>query len=62
MKTVRVSGTEDYAEEAPELLKRYESVSFADHHRSVIHLIPATPVAFSISARAPGATRQVLWR
>jgi SAM-dependent methyltransferase len=43
MKTVRVSGTEDYAEEAPELLKRYESVSFADHHRSVIHLIPATP-------------------
>ena len=43
MKTVRISGTEHYAEEAPELLKRYESVSFADHHRSVIHLIPATP-------------------
>src|SRR5215471_3124510 len=43
MKTVRISGTENYAEEAPELLKRYESVSFADHHRSVIHLIPATP-------------------
>ena len=43
MKTVRVSGTENYAEEAPELFKRYESVSFADHHRSVIHLIPTTP-------------------
>jgi SAM-dependent methyltransferase len=43
MKTVRISGTEHYAEEAPELLKRYESVSFADHHRSVIHLIRATP-------------------
>ena len=43
MKTVRISGTEHYAEEVPELLKRYESVSFADHHRSVIHLIPATP-------------------
>ena len=43
MKAVRISGTEHYAEEAPELLKRYESVSFADHHRSVIHLIPTTP-------------------
>ena len=43
MKTVRISGTEHYAEEAPELLKRYESVSFADHHHTVIHLIPATP-------------------
>jgi SAM-dependent methyltransferase len=40
MKTVRISGTENYAEEAPELLKRYESISFADHHRSVMHLIP----------------------
>jgi ubiquinone/menaquinone biosynthesis C-methylase UbiE len=43
MKPVRTSGTENYAEEAPELLKRYESVSFADHHRSVIHLIPTVP-------------------
>ena len=42
MKTGRVSGTENYADEAPELFKRYESVSFGDHHRSVIHLIPAT--------------------
>ena len=43
MKAVRISGTENYAEEAPELLKRYERVDFADHHRSVIHLIPETP-------------------
>ena len=43
MKPVRVSGTENYAEEAPELLKRYESISFADHHRSAMHLIPTAP-------------------
>ena len=29
MKSVQVSGTEHYAEEAPDLLKRYESISFA---------------------------------
>src|ERR1700731_4832359 len=40
VKAVRVIGTENYAEEAPELLKRYESISFADTHRSVMHLIP----------------------
>jgi SAM-dependent methyltransferase len=40
VQAVRVSGTENYAEEAPELLKRYESISFADTHRSVMHLIP----------------------
>ena len=43
MKTIWIGGTEHYAEEAPELLERYESVSFADHHRSVIHLIPTVP-------------------
>src|SRR6202030_3217592 len=43
MKAVRISGTENYAEEAPELLKRYESISFADHHRLVMHLIPTVP-------------------
>jgi 2-polyprenyl-3-methyl-5-hydroxy-6-metoxy-1,4-benzoquinol methylase len=40
MKSVRVSGTEHYSEEAPDLLKRYESISFADAHRSGIHLFP----------------------
>jgi SAM-dependent methyltransferase len=43
MRAVRVSGTENYADEAPELLKRYESISFADHHRLVMHLIPTAP-------------------
>ena len=43
MKPLRVSGTEHYAEEAPDLLKRYESISFADTHRSVMHLIPSDP-------------------
>jgi protein-L-isoaspartate O-methyltransferase len=43
MKAVRISGTENYAEEAPDLFKRYESISFADHHRLVMHLIPMVP-------------------
>ena len=43
MRAVRVSGTENYADEAPELLKRYESISFADAHRLAMHLIPTAP-------------------
>ena len=43
MRAVRISGTENYAEEAPELLKRYESICFADAHRLVMHLIPTAP-------------------
>jgi SAM-dependent methyltransferase len=43
VKSVRVSGTENYANEAPELLKRYESISFADAHRLIRHLIPDAP-------------------
>jgi len=43
MRAARVSGTENYAEEAPELLERYESISFADQHRFVMHLIPTAP-------------------
>ena len=38
-----VSGTEGYAEEADELFQRYESISFAEVHRSVLHLIPTAP-------------------
>jgi SAM-dependent methyltransferase len=41
--TVRVSGTENYAEEAPELLQRYESISFAEAQRAILHLIPKEP-------------------
>jgi SAM-dependent methyltransferase len=43
MKVARISGTENYAEEALELLKRYESISFADAHSPVLHLIPPAP-------------------
>src|SRR6202022_2833826 len=38
-----VSGTEGYAEEADDLFRRYKSVSFAELHRSVLHLIPPAP-------------------
>jgi SAM-dependent methyltransferase len=43
MASVRVSGAEGYAEAADELVQRYESISFADVHRSVLHLIPTVP-------------------
>jgi SAM-dependent methyltransferase len=39
----RASGTEGYGETADALAKHYESVSFADIHREILHLIPATP-------------------
>jgi SAM-dependent methyltransferase len=35
-----VSGTEGYADEADDLFRRYENISFAEVHRSVLHLIP----------------------
>ena len=43
IKTAPISGTENYADEAPELLKRYESISFADAHAPVLQLIPPAP-------------------
>ena len=43
MKVARISGTENYADEAPELLKRYESISFADAQVSVLQLITPAP-------------------
>lgn len=39
----RASGTEGYADEAAVLLRRYESISFADYHRAVAHLFPPPP-------------------
>jgi hypothetical protein len=56
---MKVSGTENYADEAPELLKRYESISFADAHAPILH--HQLRAALSISARGPGAMRQDLW-
>jgi SAM-dependent methyltransferase len=41
--SVRVSGTEGYAEEAEELFRVYESFPAADAHRAVLHLIPTSP-------------------
>ncbi|HEV3500077.1 MAG TPA: class I SAM-dependent methyltransferase [Bradyrhizobium sp.] len=38
-----MSGTEGYADEAEALFRLYESIPFADAHRAVLHLIPATP-------------------
>jgi SAM-dependent methyltransferase len=38
-----VSGSQGYAEEADQLFQRYESISFAEVHRSVLHLIPTAP-------------------
>jgi protein-L-isoaspartate O-methyltransferase len=38
-----VDGTQGYAREAPDLHKRYESISFADVHGLELHLIPAGP-------------------
>ncbi len=41
--TSAISGTEGYAEEAAELLQRYESIPAADTHGAVLHLIPTAP-------------------
>jgi len=38
-----ISGTKGYAEEAEELLVRYESFTFDDAHSAVLHLLPCTP-------------------
>ncbi|HWX48888.1 MAG TPA: class I SAM-dependent methyltransferase [Roseomonas sp.] len=39
----RVSGTEGYGENADALVKQYESISFHDVHRQVLHLLPEPP-------------------
>jgi 2-polyprenyl-3-methyl-5-hydroxy-6-metoxy-1,4-benzoquinol methylase len=38
-----VAGTKGYAEEAEELVKRYESIPFAEKHQAVLHLLPSAP-------------------
>ena len=43
MALLPVTGTEGYAEEASELLQRYEGIPAADTHRAVLHLIPTAP-------------------
>jgi SAM-dependent methyltransferase len=41
----RPSGTEGYAEDADALAVRYESLTFAQVHRDVLHLIPPAPAS-----------------
>ena len=36
----RISGTEGYADEAPELFRHYESISAAEVHDAILHLHP----------------------
>ncbi|HEY4310557.1 MAG TPA: class I SAM-dependent methyltransferase [Pirellulales bacterium] len=41
--SVKVSGTEGYAEEAQALVAQWRGISFAEHHQAVLHLIPNDP-------------------
>jgi SAM-dependent methyltransferase len=41
--SAQVSGTQGYADEAEELFRLYESISPADAHRAMLHLIPQAP-------------------
>jgi 2-polyprenyl-3-methyl-5-hydroxy-6-metoxy-1,4-benzoquinol methylase len=43
MSGTRPSGTEGYADEADALVKQYESISFADVHKQILHLLPKPP-------------------
>ena len=39
----RPSGTEGYSDEAEALVQQYESISFGDVHKQILHLIPKPP-------------------
>jgi SAM-dependent methyltransferase len=38
-----IRGTQGYAEQADELVARYEAIDFADKHAAVLHLLPSAP-------------------
>lgn len=59
MTSAPVSGTEGYADEAEELFRLYESISAADAHRAVLHLIPASPT--NILDIGSGTGRDAAW-
>jgi SAM-dependent methyltransferase len=59
MTSVRVSGTEGYADEAEELFKRYESIPAADAHGPVFHLLPRS--ASRILDIGSGTGRDAAW-
>ena len=41
--TVNVSGTEGYAENASSLVTQWQGITFAEHHKPVLHLLPDAP-------------------
>jgi SAM-dependent methyltransferase len=55
----KVSGTEGYADEADALLARYESLSAADVHRAVLHLLPTSPA--QVLDIGSGTGRDAAW-
>ena len=57
--SVRVSGTEGYADEAEELFRLYEAFPAAEAHRAVLHLIPATSA--SVLDIGSGTGRDAAW-
>ena len=50
-----VRGTQGYAENAEELIARYESIDFPEKHQAVLHLIPAAPCDVLEVGAGPGA-------
>jgi SAM-dependent methyltransferase len=59
MASAGISGTEGYADEAEYLFKRYESISAAETHKAVLHLIPAVPAR--ILDVGAGTGRDAAW-
>lgn len=59
MGEAKASGTEGYAEEAEDLFKRYESISGAETHKAVLHLIPTAPA--HILDVGAGTGRDAAW-
>ncbi len=43
MRSTSTPGTQGYAEHASELIPRYEQISFTEHHRVALHLLPTVP-------------------
>lgn len=55
----RFAGTEGYAEQAPKLIARYESIAAEEVHEKILHLIPDAPCrTLDIGA---GSGRDAAW-
>ena len=50
-----VLGTQGYAEQAGDLVRRYEAVSFIDKHQAVLHLLPKAPATILDIGAGTGA-------